>query len=449
METLRCFSAFCCIVAASALQAAELPIAFARSGQQITLPLRGDKGKQEDGSFALWALGQRWGQPLTARNGAVELTAPKVRVPVVFRLMAANNGRRAVGELVVYPGPSAHWDKNTQLAALETPDWFNTWSAAVGLPVQQLKGPKPSDGGNWRALEKPSLLVLGEKAGASDWAAASHLAVEYQSNVLVLERDWFRRNETTGRETVVSPKQIAGALVDLRKQDWPLPPAFFEHCLHVANRETWITGPEHPAVEEIRSPPKGTDELRTVSSYVPWQQQLGRSETADELFLHLLAETAKGAKGRGPLDGRWRLLYPAAKDIRAGERPVLAAALESVAADPDGVAEAVPSRGYVLDLRGKPSPPEDFFTSGILQRIETRIDARSQLLILGDDPNLDRWDWLKLDRAEGKSARPGVLWWRDSSLPPSIESQLRLMHLFTQWNISLRDTSQETNHDDR
>ena len=49
---------------------------------------------------------------------------------------------------------------------------------------------------------------------------------------------------------------------------------------------------------------------------------------ADELFLRLLTETAKGAKDRPPLDGRWCLLYPAAKEIKADERPVLAAAHE-------------------------------------------------------------------------------------------------------------------------
>jgi hypothetical protein len=449
MKTCSCSSAFCLIVAASALQAAELPIAFAQSGQQITLPLRHDKGTQEDGSIALWALGQRWGQPLTAKNGAAELTAPKVRVPVVFQVMAGSRDSRVVSELVVYPGPSARWDKNTQLAALGAPDWFNSWSEAVGLPVKKLKELKPSDGGNWRTPEKPSLLVLGERAGEADFVATSRIAVECHVNVLVLGIDWFRRNETATREMVVSPKEMTGTLADLREQDWALPPAFSERGLCIANRETWIIGPEHPGVEEIRSPLRGTDSLRTVFSYIAWQQQLGRSETADGLFLRLLAATAKGAKGRAPLDGHWGLLYPAVKDIRASEQPVLAAALESEEASHSGEADGAPCRGYVLDLRGKPSPPEEFFSSSFLKRIQARIGTRSQLLILGDDPGLDRWEWLKLDRAAGRSTRPGVIWWRDSCLPPSIESQLRLMRLFTDWNISLRGNSQETNHDDR
>ena len=82
---------------------------------------------------------------------------------------------------------------------------------------------------------------------------------------------------------------------------------------------------------------------------------------ADELFLRLLTETAKGAKDRPPLDGRWRLLYPAAKEIKADERPVLAAAMKSAETDVGGEAESREIRGYVLDLRGKTPPPADFF----------------------------------------------------------------------------------------
>ena len=449
MKTCGCVSAFLLITTVSTLQAAELPITFARSGQKTTLLIRGDAGRQEK-SIALWAFGQRWGTPSTIKNGASDLTAPKVRVPVVFRLMTETVSKRVLGELVVYPGPSARWDKDIQLAAIGTPDWFNSWSAAVGLPVRKLNELTPGDGRNWRTLEKPALLVLGQKAERSSLAAIFRLAGEWQTSVLVLETDWFRRNETGSREIAVLPQQTTGALADLQGQYWPLPPTFSERRLCTANRQTWITGPEHPWVEEIRSSLRGTDSLRTVFSYLPWQQQLGRSEMADELLFRLLGETAKGAKHRGPLDGRWHLLYPDAKDIKAGERPILASALDSAEVGVAGEANFRATGGYVLDLRGKPSPPSDFFTgAGGLQGIEARIDTRSQLLILGDDPKLDSWKWLKLDRAAGRSMRPGVLWWRDSSLPPSIESQLRLMHLFTEWNIPLRDNSQETNYEDR
>ena len=54
------------------------------------------------------------------------------------------------------------------------------------------------------------------------------------------------------------------------------------------------------------------------------------------------------------------LLYPAAKEIKADERPVLAAALKSAETDVGGEAESRQIRAYVLDLRGKTSPPLGF-----------------------------------------------------------------------------------------
>jgi len=449
MKTCSCFLAVWLIAASSTLRAEEMPITFARSGQKMMLSVRDDVGKR-DRPAALWAFGRRWGEPLMVRNGMAEFTAPKVRVPVVFRLIPEEDGKLLLGDLVVYPGPFARWDKDTQLLAAGTPDWFNTWSEAVGLPVQRLKDLKPGDGGNWRVLERPALLVLGEKASRNSLVAVFRVAAEHQCNVLVLGTDWFGANETISRDIAISPKQMTGALADLQGQNWPLPPIFRQRLLRIANRQTWIAGPEYPLVEEIRNPQAGTESLRTVFSYLPWQQQLGRSEMADELFLRLLTETAKGARDRPPVGGHWRLLYPAAKEIEAGERPVLAAAMRSAKADVGSEAQSQEIRAYVLDLRGKASPPSDFFEgTGAMKTIEARIGTQSPLLILGDNPILDAWKWLALDRPHHRSPRSGVLWWPDNSLPSSVESQLRLMQIFTQWNVFLGHDPQEVRNEDR
>jgi hypothetical protein len=433
------------LVAASwASQAEELPIVFARSDQKVTFLVEGDDGKAI-GNAVLWTFGQRWGEPIEVRNGAVEMVAPTVRVPVVFRLKATRDSKIDLGELVVYPErPPVRWDKNTQLVTVGTPDWFDTWSEAVGLPITKFKGLELLGVGNWRMREKSALLVIGGKATQNDLTTIGRIAAEYEINVLVLKTDWFTANETTRRKVILSPKCAVGPLADLQAQTWSLPPVFRQHLLCISNRQTWIAGPEHPLVEEIRGRQKENESLRTVFSYLPWQQQLGRTEMADELLLRLLTETAKGAKDRLPLDGRWCLLYPTAKDIRTGEYPVLAAAMESMAASVGSETESTKIRAYVLDLRGKTSPPSDFFDgAGDIKTIEARISARSTLLILGDDPALDTWKWLKLDRSHHRSPQPGVLWWPDSSLPPSINSQLRLMQLFTEWNIPLETISQE------
>jgi hypothetical protein len=270
------------------------------------------------------------------------------------------------------------------------------------------------------------------------------LAGDHKINVLVLETDWSGRNKTVNRDIAILPKHTTGALADLQTQSWPLPPTFCQRAVRILNRQTWIAGPEHPFVEEIRSPQGGTESFRVVFSYLPWQQQLGRREMADELLLRLLTETAKGVKDRPALDGRWVLLYPSAKEIKADERPVLAAAMKSAETDAGGQTEPEKVRAYVLDLRGKASPPSDFFEETVaMKAIEAQIGTQSPLLILGDDPILDTWKWLGLDRQHHRSSRPGVLWLLDSSLPPSLNSQLRLMELFTEWNIPFEDISQE------
>ena len=432
------------VAAPWASQAAELPIVFARSGQKVTLSVEDDDGKTIE-TIVLWTFGQRWGEPIEARSGAVEMVAPTVRVPVVFRLTATHNSKIDLGELVVYPDrPPVHWDKDAQLVTAGTPDWFDTWSEAVGLPIAKFKGLESLGVRNWRMREKPALLVIGGKATQNDLAAIFRLAAEYQINVLALKTDWFAGNENSNRKIVISPKHALGPLADLRGQTWSLPPAFHQRVLCISNRQTWIAGPEHPLVEEIRSQQKGSESLRTVFSYLPWQQQLGRTEMADELFLRLVTETAKGAKDRLPLSGRWSLLYPPAKDIKTNDRPVLVAAMKSIVENVGNEAESPAIRAYVLDLRGRPSLPLDFFDgAGAIKTIKAQIGTHSPLLILGDNLILDTWKWLELDRRHHRSLRPGVFWWPDSSLPPSIDSQLRLMQLFTEWNISLEDNSQE------
>ena len=452
-----------CLVASPwALEAAEPPVVFARSGQSVMLPVPGDHGLAGR-PLALWAYGRFWTEPGTAEGGTVRLVAPKVRVPVVFRLVPVGDQKAVLGELVVYPDRLVPWEKKTRLAAADAPDWFETWSKAVGLPVEELQGPGSLDSGHWRPAEKPALLIVGRKAAGDGPAAVCRLAARCQANVLVLEADWFGKAAAADRAFVVAAKQMAGPLADWQGQRWALPPAFRWRVLPwpgVLNRQAWIAGGEYPSplAEEIImfGPSKRTESFRTVLSYLPWQEQLGRREMADELFLRLLTETAAGAKARPPLDGRWCLLYPDVKEVRAGPRPVLAAALSSAVAGPGEEAPAPAAapgrqlRGCVLDLRGKTPPPDDLWQrAGGLTTIEARIGAKTPLLILGDHPLLDRWKWLQLDRRQHRSPRPGVVWWPDSSLPPSLECQLRLMQLFTEWRISLGDISQETSHENR
>ena len=189
-------------------------------------------------------------------------------------------------------------------------------------------------------------------------------------------------------------------------------------------------------------------------SYLPWQKQLGRCPVADELFLRLLAESAKGAakaaaagwsvavalSGRQGGQGR-----PTAGvgggDRRGGAGRGRRADTRRNAGRPGPGLRARSARQHAA-ARGSVRATRDQDGRGTGRR-------RAPLLILGDNAVLDTWKWLKLDRGRHRSPRPGVLWWPDSSLPPSLECQLRLMQLFTEWNISLGDISQEKHNENR
>ncbi len=452
-------------VSARPSPADEPSIVFAHSGQKVTISMAGNR-TPPGGLVALSAYGRLWGEPATMENGNAQFVTPAVRAPTVFRLVPVRDASHVLGELVVYPKEWIPWDKDkrlpqvkdTQFVVVGAPAWFDTWLEAVGLSVEKLPRAQSLADQNWRTREKPSLLILGRKAAGDGPAAMAGLAALYQTNILVLEADWFGKPTTSDR-IVVLPKHARAALADLKTQDWALPASFRGSAVPwpgILNRLSWIASDEYPLVEEIHTAQKGGEPQRIVLSYAPWCDQLGRCAMADELLLRLLTETAKGNREVQPWNGRWCLLYPAADRIKREQRPVQEAALKLAEAKyGEGTATSARTgpcdvRGYVLDLRGTATLPENLLYELDAQRtIEPRINERMPLLILGDAPLLDSWGWLKLDRHKQQSLRPGVIWWPDRSLPPSLAGELRLMELFTEWNIFLGKHPREGSNENR
>jgi hypothetical protein len=435
------------------LPADEPSTVFAHSGQELTLSLEGEISPR-DGAVLLSAYGRSWGEAARMEGGRVQLVAPSVRSPVVFRLVFVGAKGAVVGELVVYPEGWVSWDKDerlpqvkeTQFVAVNAPAWFESWADAVGLAVEEMPGAESLASRHWRTPEKPSLLILGRKAAGAGPTDTAKLAALYRSNVLVLEADWFGKPVPDIEAIEIHPKHARAALADLQSQNWALPASFrgsAEPWPDILNRRSWIDGGEYPAVEEIRTGEKRSESLRIVLSYLPWQDQLGRCEVADELLLRVLSETAQGVKEVERWDGRWCLLYPAVEKIKKDRCPVLAAALKSVEEKSD-TSTATPAgarrcgvRGYVLDLRGSTAPENLLDELDVERAVEPRIRESVPLLILGDSPLLDSWRWLKRDRQKSQSLRPGVIWWPDSTLPPSLSGELRLMGLLTEWDVFL------------
>ena len=434
-----------------AARAEEPPVTFARAGRHATVALENDAAKP-NATLVLTAFGQPWGEPARVKDGTVEFAAPQVRVPVVFRVVALDNVDAALAELVVYPDRPARLEHDAPWIAAGAPDWFTSWCDALELPLARHR-----DLNSLLAAERPApgrraLLVAGCETAGDDPAALGRLAVERNVNVLVLAGTDACSKGGGGRTITLLPKHARGVLADVQAQQWALPPSFTDCCLpfspetlRIVNRQTWLAGPGWPLAEELHPADEGTASRRLVVSYLPWQRQLGRSEVADSLLLRLLAEAAKDAAARRRLDARWRLLHPAAGAVEPSQRPVLAAALGSLTGDRD-----LP-QAYVLDLRGNAPLPADFFSSAAVKNLKRRGGRQPALLILGDSPALDCWKWLAVDRTDGDKdvaksprCRADVVWLRDDTLPPSVATQLRMMQLFTEWNISL-----EQNHGDR
>ena len=457
-------------------QAAEraVPITFARSGRKVEirlLSLRG--GRLMEKEVVLTAFGRDWSDPTdvvqTSAVTKTTMTVPAVRVPTVFSVV--DRAQRTVGELVAYPDRDVAWNqepkaggqdkpaKKITLYAVGAPGWFTEWAAAVGLPVKSVAeadlSPTPIDADGELP---PVLLIVGLGGAWRSVEAMQTLATEKKASVLVLEARWFG---PWAGEVAVEPRRMQGGLAEMASQKWLQPLEFSGHVSPhggIVNRWAWITDADGlPLVEAVT---QVSDSFHTakadrprlvVLSYLPWLRQLGRNESADAALLALLTSAARGS---GPtLAGHpVRLIYPAREKIDAKERPILAAmqSAEPVAREgskPDYQAPFI----YVLDLRGKEPPAAEGKELSDRCRQAVEGQAMARLVILGDDPLLDGWKWLTLDR-EKKAAHVGdnaVVWLSDDELPPSAAQQVRLMMTFTEMGIPLVCTTKKETSDER
>jgi hypothetical protein len=429
-----------------ALRANEPPVVFARSGQKVTLPVHVE-GDQAERQIVISAFGQQWGESITVKDNGVTFLAPKVRVPVVFRVNLANDVHTLLGEVIVYTDRMVLWDKDTQLASVTNPDWFNTWSKAVGLPIRQFAKIESLEAEHWPDSEKPSLLILGHKSSQGSLGDLCRLATEKEINILLLETDWSEQRDRGSRTTSIAPAQIQGNLAIIGWQSWPQPLEFSARrwpCPCIVNRWAWIIDTEGiPLVEQLAV----YDEPMTVGrsvvvSYTPWQQQLGRNADADATLLALLSAAAKTS-----LPTKWRrieIVCPKRDVLSDRNRPILTAAVKATAfAD---VSSDNPL--HVFDLRDPLQSTQEAIDEEIsleeqIEAIEKRSGIKDdKLLILGDDKLLDEWKWLKLDRAKKTIGRPGVVWLSDDDLPPSYKSRIQLMLILTKLGVPLSQPRQ-------
>jgi hypothetical protein len=454
--------------------ALSIPITFARGGRQtemFLLPVPFGHGRIEK-AVVLTAFGRTW-SPLTdvtQTSAATRATVavPNVRVPTIFSVV--DTRKRVVGEVLAYPDRDVEWDRKITLYASGAPRWFQQWAAATGLPVKPVApGDLPS--ANLAPVDGKgkSLLILGWGTAGSDMPDAAKLAKDRKTNVLVLEAGWFGG---AAGPVSVAPARMSGGLNEMARQRWALALKFTSHRAAwggVASRWAWIVDEQGlPLVEEVR--PLSDEELRLLPagepqiydkkpeiepspkalvSYVPWQQELARSESADVTLLALLSAAANAPKSSAypwhPVEFP-NNVWP---DPKTCACPVLLAVRSGGSwkrqGRPNDMPRHVPPTYLVLDLRGQAKGP--FTEISLSEYCQQGLGGKTEaiLLILGDDKMLDEWEWLKLDRAKKTVNCPEVIWLSDDEMPPSRDGQIRLMLKLTELGVPLAPPKPEEN----
>jgi len=397
----------------------------------------------------LRAYGRVWATRMALREKDVftaEFDVPVVRVPTVFSVTPALLPNTELARIVAYPDRDIAWDKKIILYSLDAPPWFIQWAAATGLPVKQVGLFDKPVAESERDTDTKALILVGRSTAGKDLTDVARLVENTRINVLVLEADWL--GDAAGPVEVGGGQMRGDLLVITGKQTWAGGLEFRSHrqpCGTIANRWAWIADRDGlPLVEAIAAGTAPPEAARSVVlSYLSWAEQLGRREEADELLRATLVAAAEASV----LDVAWRSLnfvHPKRDKIDYKDRPVLAAAASTVRLI---IFKDLPWLVHVVDVRGTDRLPEGLREE--LKALESRVGADAESwLILGDDPMLDEWEWLKLDRAKKTIHRPGVVWLSDDELPPSKENQIRLMLTLTELGVPLAPPDQEeTSHE--
>jgi hypothetical protein len=431
--------------AACGAEPGELPTRFAVPGTKLSVRLP----EAGDGPVVLRALGRNWTEPVTPKDGAVQIELPAIRVPIAFSVVSAAKAGPVLARVVVYPADyRLKWDEKITLSIeSEAPAWLKEWLAATNLPAKTVKPgdePAAADRGSGGA----GLFIVGRTAAGKSPQEFIERHALWQTNVLVLDAEWFGApaNEES-RLPIREGDCFHHALAGLNRYAWPQAVSFQSVTgpwPGIANRWVWIDGPTSPLVEEVRA---SGNSRRIVFSYLPWHQQLG-IETADAIFLSVLQAAARHSAGDTELNRQFLLVWPPAETVTPATRPVLAtclrerqsprdlSTLEPKSSLPDSLVTRPPLS--ILDLRGPALSTND---AAVLPAVSLKQDW----VVLGADPGVElpRPDPAKdSDEPEG-AKKTRVIHLKDDALPSSLKGQVRLMQVLTDQGVFIgkfRDT---------
>ena len=394
------------------------PIHFGTSGGALHFPVSIEDGEQ----VTTEAFGQQVGEPLTIQDGHIDFALPEVRALTVFELKTVTTDAHLVASVAVYPQGTRLWnEESVHVAALAAPEWFLEWSAAVGIPVQ----PYPSELAVRQSIPRGArhrVIVVGRTEEVDTPQAAIRLGKRCNANVVALDATWYA-NRVDGPVEFKGdkPPAVLGRLGDW---SWRPAPSFSMHdrpAAVVMNRAVGAADGDEALVEVLFEP--GEAHV-LVASYVPWWEQLGRSDRADAFLGALILETAR-APAAEPFDG--------AMDVRGVDgrwpdrmRPVLSRAVQ---ASKDAARE---TRLVIVDLRG--SARSRLTARDIRSWIES--DDGIPVLVLGDDPVLRSVRNLPSEDSKKRSAG-GCIWLRSDELPPTQVDAEKLQRILTENRIPI------------
>ncbi len=418
----------------------QVPITFAKSGGKASVELAAAHAVY--GEVVLRAFGRVWSPPVTARfqhiddvpTWTAEFDAPAVRTPTVFavaRAKPADATADVLAELVVYPDRNLPWDKKTLLIGVRAPKWFSQWARAAGVPGQWFDGKTPATLPALRPDQR-RLLIVGRSQAQAQYAEFRQRPWRRAFNILVLEAPWMPAEHAPLQ---LKPSNMRGPLAALNSWRWARPLEFSEFrapnrivCNRWAVVDTETRVPPLEVVGELSAEPW------TMLSGIPWQEQLGRREQADDLLLEVLKAAAVFAPS---IETRRKAVPVYPEKIVYDPRTM--AYCPALACTTDDEKAADTARLLIADFRGPAPAPQD--VPDRLSAAVKTLGPKDRLLLLGDDPALDRCEWLGLDREKKTIKRNDVIWLADDQ-PWDKTYEIPLMRKLTELGVPLAPPAQ-------
>lgn len=404
--------------------ATQVPIDFHASGADVSVSVNASDGDSID----VVAFGAPLIEGLNVKDGAVHFRVPEIHSRTVLDLL---NHRRAdviTGQVVAYP-PNLHvWgDAKIEVCTLGTPPWFVQWANAMGMAQTQFL----SADALRRSTAKHDhqrIIVLGRESGIDHPNECIEVARMCAANVVVLEANWYEKR--VRKAVALQDLELENPLKNLGKWTWRDLPGFesvWRPSLFWMNRTVVANDSENVLIEIFMQP---DDSQVMVASFVPWEEQVGRSDTADAFLATLLLESSR-AKAPESFDGRLRI-HAGDRSWPDEQRPVLSRASSASILAPDS------QTVHVVDVRGD---LRNGLTAGRINGLQ-RSAKGEFVLLLGDDSILR--DVRRLPKPNVIPTKQSTTIWLDAdNLPPKPADQEALMRVLTAFRIPLNSTLEQ------